>query len=82
VQGSGGDSVDADPDRASHGITNGADARPSSEPESVDPATDLARCFLRLANLPSYPLDRLSRYEAILWRPPRRSLRRPTERQS
>ena len=34
----------------------------------VDPATDLARCFLRLANLSSYPLDRLSRYEAILWR--------------
>ena len=34
----------------------------------VDPATDLAHCFLRLANLPSYPLDRLSRYEAILWR--------------
>ena len=24
------------------------------------------RCFLRLANLPSYPLDRLSRYEATL----------------
>jgi hypothetical protein len=23
---------------------------------------------LRLANLPSYPLDRPSRYEAILWR--------------
>ena len=34
----------------------------------IDPTTDLARCFLRLANLPSYPLDRLSRYEAILWR--------------
>jgi len=31
-------------------------------------ATDLARCFLRLGNLPSYPLDRISRYEAILWR--------------
>src|SRR4051794_16622820 len=29
---------------------------------------DLARCFLRLAHLPSYPLDRLSRYEAALWR--------------
>ncbi len=43
-------------------------ARPSSEPKSVDPATDLARCFLRLANLSNYPLDRLSRYEAILWR--------------
>ena len=45
----------------------------SSGPKSVDPATDLARCFLRLANLPSYPLDRLSRYEAILWRRPARS---------
>jgi hypothetical protein len=32
------------------------------------PGSDLARCFLRLANLPSYALDRLSRYEAILWR--------------
>ena len=41
---------------------------PALAPKSVDPATDLARCFLRLANLPSYPLDRLSRYEAILWR--------------
>ena len=44
------------------------EARPISGPEPVDPATDLGRCFLRLANLPSYPLDRLSRYEAILWR--------------
>jgi hypothetical protein len=58
---------DADPDRASQGITNGTEARPSSGPKSVDPATDFARCFLRLANLPSYPLDRLTRYEAILW---------------
>jgi hypothetical protein len=62
------DSVDADPDRASGGIANRREVRPSSEPKSVDPAIDLARCFLRLANLPSYPLDRLSRYEAILWR--------------
>jgi hypothetical protein len=63
------DFVDARPDQASPGITNQAEARPSSRPKkSVDPATDLARCFLRLANLPSYPLDRLSRYEAILWR--------------
>jgi hypothetical protein len=29
---------------------------------------ELARCFLRLANLPNYALDRLSRYEATLWR--------------
>ena len=62
------DFVNADPDRTSHGITNGTEVRPNSGPKSVDPATDLARCFLRLANLPSYPLDRLSRYEAILWR--------------
>jgi hypothetical protein len=62
------DSVDAEPDRASHGITNGMEARPGSGPNPVDRATDLVRCFLRLANLPSYPLDRLSRYEAILWR--------------
>ncbi len=62
------DSVDAGPDRASRGVTDGTEARPSSGPTTVDPATDLARCFLRLANLPSYPLDRLSRYEAILWR--------------
>ena len=61
-------SVDADPDRASHGITNGTEARPSSVSKFVDPAIDLARCFLRLANLPSYRLDRLSRYEATLWR--------------
>jgi len=31
-------------------------------------STDLAQCYLRLANLPTYPLDRLSRYEAALWR--------------
>jgi hypothetical protein len=29
---------------------------------------DLTTTFLRLANIPSCPLDRLSRYEATLWR--------------
>jgi hypothetical protein len=29
---------------------------------------DFARCFLRLSNLPSCALDRLSRYKATLWR--------------
>jgi hypothetical protein len=33
-----------------------------------DQADDLTRSFVRLSNLPSYPLDRLSRYEATLWR--------------
>jgi hypothetical protein len=31
-------------------------------------STNFAHCFLRLANLPTYPLDRLNRYEATLWR--------------
>jgi hypothetical protein len=57
-----------DLDRVSSGTINGTHALPSSGRQSIDPAIDLARCFLRLANLPSYPLDRLSRYEAVLWR--------------
>ena len=36
--------------------------------ESADPSDDLARSFVRLSNLPTCPLDRLSRYEATLWR--------------
>jgi hypothetical protein len=36
--------------------------------ESADPSEDLTRSFVRLSNLPTYPLDRLSRYEATLWR--------------
>jgi hypothetical protein len=35
---------------------------------SVDPAAELTRCYLQLANLPNFALDRLSRYEATLWR--------------
>ena len=31
-------------------------------------AVEFARCFLRLANLPNFAFDRLSRYEATLWR--------------
>jgi hypothetical protein len=63
-----GDSGGLGRDRASHGITNGTEVVPSSGRESVNPAVDLARCFLRLANLPSCALDRLSRYEGTLWR--------------
>jgi hypothetical protein len=36
--------------------------------EPVVKADDLTRSFVRLSNLPTYPLDRLSRYEATLWR--------------
>lgn len=35
---------------------------------SDDPTIKFARCFLRLANLPNFALDRLSRYESRLWR--------------
>jgi hypothetical protein len=64
-------SVNYDRDRASRGVTN-ATTVPGSGPKSVEPALDttveFARCFLRLANLPNFALDRLSRYEATLWR--------------
>jgi hypothetical protein len=30
--------------------------------------SEFAQCFLRLSNLPNFALDRLSRYEATLWR--------------
>jgi hypothetical protein len=36
--------------------------------EHADRSDDLTRSFIRLSNLPTYPLDRLSRYEATLWR--------------
>ena len=41
---------------------------------TVHPNAEFARCFLRLANLPNYALDRLSRYEATLWRQVRQIL--------
>jgi hypothetical protein len=36
--------------------------------EPADQFDDLTRSFIGLSNLPTYPLDRLSRYEATLWR--------------
>jgi hypothetical protein len=39
-----------------------------SHSESAHYDVDLARCFLRLANLPNFALDRLSRYETMLSR--------------
>ena len=65
-------SISNDRQPASHSVTNTTEAVPNSEPNLIrpanDPAIDLARCFLRLANLPNFALDRLSRYEATLWR--------------
>src|SRR4029077_13383806 len=41
---------------------------PNSGKNADAPNVAFARCFLRLANLPNFALDRLSRYEAPLWR--------------
>ena len=39
-----------------------------STAEPAGHSDDVTRSFVRLTNLPTYPLDRLSRYEATLWR--------------
>ena len=48
--------------------TSSPASRMTSAQGQVVPDIEVARCFLRLCNLPSYALDRLSRYEATLWR--------------
>jgi hypothetical protein len=50
------------------------DPYPPSTVEPADPSDDLTRSFVRLSNLPTCPLDRLSRYEATLWRQARQVL--------
>ena len=57
----------------SDGATNSIETVSSSPgPKPFDPVVgpnaEVAHCFLRLANLPNYALDRLSRYEVTLWR--------------
>jgi hypothetical protein len=59
-------------DAPSRQLRNATEAVPRFDPEAAQPAADprrhLAQCFLHLANLPNYALDRLSRYEYMLWR--------------
>src|SRR5262245_50243986 len=56
----------------SHNLASETETNPTWGPASTQgqaaPDVELACCFLRLANLPNYALDRLSRYEATLWR--------------
>ena len=61
----GSASFDRDP--VSSGTAQAEDV-PGPIRKSVNPAAEFARCFSLLANLPNYALDRLSRYEANLWR--------------
>jgi hypothetical protein len=49
-------------------ITGSLGTGSQSTAQPGDQADDLTRSFVRLSNLPTYPLDRLSRYEATLWR--------------
>ena len=65
--------ANSDQQAASHGVANASEASPAlrlaSTQGRIAPDVELAHCcFLRLCNLPNYALDRLSRYEAILWR--------------
>jgi hypothetical protein len=45
---------------------NNTNSRSTVEP--ADQSDDLTCSFVRLSSFPIYPLDRLSRYEATLWR--------------
>jgi hypothetical protein len=72
---------------ASHRTVSTIEPVPSAKKTDAH-NVEFARCFLRLANLPNFVLDRLSRYEATLWRQAARILfaldaldrRKPQER--
>ncbi len=72
------DSGSFDHDPTWHGIANQTEAVPGSTLKSIEPGVhptaEFARCFLHLADLPNYALDRLCRYEATLWRQVRQIL--------
>jgi hypothetical protein len=51
-----------------YGTPGSLDTWPQLTVGPADQSDDLTRSFVRLTNLPTYPLDRLSRYEATLWR--------------
>jgi hypothetical protein len=84
--------ISYDRDPAAPDTANAKEAVARSKPNLVGPAVgptvELTRCFLHLANLPNFALDRLSRYEATLWRQARQILialdaldrRKPQER--
>jgi hypothetical protein len=58
------DNIRQDPERSAGSL----DTDSPSTVEPIDQSDDLTRAFIRLSNLPTCPLDRLSRYEATLWR--------------
>jgi hypothetical protein len=52
----------------SHRAVRKVETVPNSGKKADAPNVAFARCFLRLANLPHFAFDRLSRYESTLWR--------------
>jgi hypothetical protein len=50
------------------GVSHSSVSKIETVSDSALSVVEFARCFLRLANLPNFALDRLSRYEATLWR--------------
>jgi hypothetical protein len=60
--------ANSDRQAASYGVANTTETSLASTQGQIAPDVELARCFLRLCNLPNYALDRLKRYEATLWR--------------
>jgi hypothetical protein len=57
----------SEPNRLFLGAAQEPDA-PVGKERSVDSKEDIAASFLRLAEMPTFALDRLSRYEHLLWR--------------
>jgi hypothetical protein len=51
-----------------HNDLSKLETMPKSAMKADSTAVEFAHCFLRLANLPNFALDRVSRYEATLWR--------------
>lgn len=58
------DPTSYDRDPASRSIMNAQTSELNPVAPAVDRTLEFTRCFLRLANLPNFPLDCLSRYEA------------------
>ena len=57
--------VEDDPRQDDDTFVTGPETNSVSAPEDQEALT---QSFVRLINLPTYPLDRLSRYEGTLWR--------------
>src|SRR5262249_28795878 len=53
---------------ALHHVGENLEREPEFRNKTGPSYVEFARCFLRLADLPNFALDRLSRYESNLWR--------------